>query len=190
MRSMHGGRNAARGDIGRGWCHTWPRACRCTLVSLFAILVLSVCAASAQQRRPETIKSDGGRTLLYVYRPQTVVGILNLDVPFMHLDGKRLTRIRIGGHLAVPVSAGRHRLATTESLLGNDTGKTRGETAITVPGGLTVYLRYTESFKTMTPVVLPKGVFLESTGDYRFVAVPESEALAELAKTTPLELEK
>lgn len=78
----------------------------------------------------------------------------------------------------------------TESLLGNDTGKIRGEAAITVPGGLTVYLRYTESFKTITPVVLPKGVFLESTGEYRFVAVPETEALAEIAKTTPLELEK
>ena len=175
MKSMHG---------------EWPRAWRFTLLSLFAILVLSVCAASAQQRRPETIKSDGGRTLLYVYRPNTFVGILNFDVPFMHLDGRRLTRIRIGGHLVVPVSAGRHRLTTTESLLGNDTGKIRGEAAITVPGGLTVYLRYTESFKSITPIVLPKGVVVESTIDYRFAAVPETEAQAELAKTTPLELEK
>jgi hypothetical protein len=51
-------------------------------------------------------------------------------------------------------------------------------------------LRYTESFKTFTPIDLPKGgAIVESSGDYRFELVPESEALADLAKTKPLEVE-
>src|ERR1051326_1811941 len=62
----------------------------------------------------------------------------------MHLDGQRLTRIRIRGYLAIPVPAGQHKLTTTESLLGNGTAKVRGETTFAVPAGSTVYLRYTE----------------------------------------------
>jgi len=125
-----------------------------------------------------------------VYRPFTLIGIANIDVPFIHLDGQRLTRIRIGGHLVVPVSAGRHKLTTTESLLGSDTGRVRGETTFAIPAGSTLYLRYTEGFRTGVPIVLPGGAFLQSSGIYRFEPVPKSEALAELANTKPLELER
>jgi hypothetical protein len=123
-----------------------------------------------------------------VYRSFTLIGIANIDVPFIHLDGQRLTRIRIGGHLVVPVSAGRHKLTTTESLLGSDTGRVRGETTFAIPASL--YLRYTEGFRTGVPIVLPGGAFLQSSGSYRFEPVPKSEALAELANTKPLELKR
>lgn len=113
-----------------------------------------------------------------------------MDVPFIHLDGRRLTRIRIGGHFVVPVSTATHKLATTESFLGSDTGKLRGETKFSAPAGSTVYLRYTESFGSATAITLPKGGFLETSGDFRFESVPEPEALAAIAKTKPLELEK
>jgi hypothetical protein len=51
-------------------------------------------------------------------------------------------------------------------------------------------LRYTEGFKTVAPIVLPGGAFLSSSGDYRFGPVAKSEALAELANTKPLELDR
>ena len=113
-----------------------------------------------------------------------------MDVPFIHLDGRRLTRIRIGGHLSVSVSPGQHKLTTTESLFGSDTGRIRGQAVFSVPAGTTLYLRYTEGFKTIAPIVLPKGAFLVSSGNYRFEAVLKSEALAEIANTQALELEK
>jgi hypothetical protein len=155
---------------------------------IIAALSLLGCAASGAQDQPGLSKPSGSRTLLYVYRSFTLIGIANIDVPFIHLDGQRLTRIRIGGHLVVPVSAGRHKLTTTESLLGSDTGRVRGETTFAIPASL--YLRYTEGFRTGVPIVLPGGAFLQSSGSYRFEPVPKSEALAELANTKPLELKR
>jgi hypothetical protein len=38
--------------------------------------------------------------------------------------------------------------------------------------------------------VLPGGTFVSSSGDYRFEPVPKPEALAELANTKPLELDR
>jgi hypothetical protein len=159
-----------------------------TLVTatLVALLQLLGFAASAQQRTGPS--SQAAR--LHVYRPSTLIGIGNLDVPFLHLDGKRLTRIRIGGRLSISVSPGKHRLTTTESLLGSDTGKIRGQAIVTVPPGATLYLRYTEGFGSFVPILLPKGVLVVSSGQFRFEAVPKSEALTEISGTQPLELEK
>jgi hypothetical protein len=157
------------------------------LVAALLALSLAGCGATGTQFKPELNKPDGNRALLYVYRPDTIVGVGNADVPFIHLDGQRLTRIRIGGYLAIPVSTGRHKLITTESLLGKDTGRGRGETTFTAPAGSTVYLRYTEGFKRVTPIALPAGIFVESTGEYRFEYVPEAEALVEISKTKALE---
>ncbi len=161
----------------------------------FAALLMSTpllfgCVATGGQFQPEVNKPGANGALLYVYRPHTLIGIANADVPIMHLDGQRLTRIRIGGYLSIPVLPGRHKLTTTESLLGSDTGKVRGETTFSVRAGSTLYLRYTESFKTFVPVVLPAGAAVVSSGDYRFEYVPEAEALAELANTKPLELDQ
>jgi hypothetical protein len=157
---------------------------------MIAVLSLLGCAASSAQDQLGPNKPGGNRTLLYVYRSFTLIGIANFDVPFIHLDGQGLTRIRIGGHLVIPISPGRHKLTTTESLLGSDTGRVRGETTFSAPAGSTLYLRYTESFKTFVPIVLPGGAVVSSSGDYRFEPVPKSEALAELAKTTPLKLDR
>ena len=159
------------------------------VAALVFFVSLAGCASTGTQFQPEATKPDGNRVLLYVYRPGTIVGIANADVSFLHLDGQRLTRIRIGGYLPIPVSKGKHKLTATESLLGKDTGRIRGETTFTAPGGSTVYLRYTESLKSITPIVLPAGVVVLSTGDYRFEFVPEAEALAEIAKTKALELD-
>jgi hypothetical protein len=149
-------------------------------------LLLSGCGASGQQFKAEASKPD--RALLYVYRPSTLIGIGNADVPFLHLDGRRLARIRIGGYLAIPISPGRHKLTTTMSLLGNDTGKIRGEATVAAPVGATIYLRYTEGFKAIVPIPLPVGVVVVSSANYVFEFVPEAEALAELASTQALEL--
>ena len=157
---------------------------------LMSMPLLFGCVATGAQFKPEANKPTANGALLYVYRPHTLIGIANPDVPIMHLDGQRLTRIRIGGYLDIPISAGKHKLTTTESLLGSDTGRVRGETTFSVRAGSTLYLRYTESFKTFVPIVLPVGVAVVSSGDYRFEYVPEAEALAELANTKPLELDQ
>jgi hypothetical protein len=148
------------------------------------------CVATGAQFKPEANKPSVYGALLYVYRPYTLIGTANADVPIMHLDGQRMTRIRIGGYLNVPISAGQHKLTTHESLLGSDTGRVRGETRFSVRAGSTLYLRYTECFKTFVPIVLPVGVVVISSGDYRFEYVPEVEALAELANTKPLEFDQ
>jgi hypothetical protein len=153
-----------------------------------AILILVGCSASGPAFKPELNRPDSSRALLYIYRPDTIIGIGNADVPFLHLDGRRLTRIRIGGHIALPVSPGQHKLATTESLLGNDTGKVRGEATVTVPAGAILYLRYSETFKSIVPIVFPGGVAVITSGQFAFEPVPESEALGELAKTRRLEM--
>jgi hypothetical protein len=158
-------------------------------IALVSTLLLVGCIATGAQFRPDTIKPNANGALLYVYRSPTLIGIANPDVPIMHLDGQRLTRIRIGGYLAVLISQGRHRLTTTESLLGSDTGRVRGETTFSLPAGSTLYLRYTESFKTFVAIPLPTGVAVASSGDYHFEFVSETDALAELASTKPLELD-
>jgi len=156
---------------------------------LAVLVLLAGCGATGTEFKPELNKPDGNHALLYVYRPDTIIGVGNADVPFIHLDGQRLARIRIGGYLAIPASTGRHKLTTTESLLGKDTGKVRGQTTVAAPAGATVYLRYTEGFKRITPIALPAGVFVETTGEYRFEFVPAAEAALEMAKTKALEPE-
>ena len=172
---------------------SWPRLplSRYTRAAvLMSTSLLFGCVATGAQFKPEANKPSTKGALLYVYRPFTLIGIANADVPIMHLDGQRLTRIRIGGYFNVPILPGQHKLTTTESLLGSDTGRVRGETTFSVPAGSTLYLRYTESFKAFVPIVLPVGVAVISSGDYRFEYVPEAEALAELANTKPLEMDQ
>ncbi|HEY2135314.1 MAG TPA: hypothetical protein VGH49_05465, partial [Xanthobacteraceae bacterium] len=93
---------------------------RIKLAAIFVgALLLAGCAAGGPQFRAEANKPAAGRALLYIYRPHTLIGIANPDVSIVHLDGRRLTRIRIGGSLAVPVSPGQHTLTATQSMLGN-----------------------------------------------------------------------
>ncbi len=158
------------------------------VMAALAVVLLSGCGASGPQFQEGLAKPDSGRALLYVYRTNTMIGIINGDVPFMHLDGRRLARIRIGGYAAIPISPGKHRLTTTESLLGEDIGKVRGETTFTVSAGSVVYLRYTEVFESIVPIVVPGAVIVATTGDFRFEAIPEAEARVELASTNALEL--
>jgi Protein of unknown function (DUF2846) len=160
------------------------------VAAVLALTLLTACGATGTSFKPEVDKPQGNRALIYIYRPDTIIGVANADVPFIHLDGRQLARIRIGGYLAIPVTAGKHKLATTESVLGKDTGRVRGETIVTAPPGSTIYLRYTEGFKQITPIVLPVGIFVESVGDYRFEYVPEPEALAGIANTKTLEVDQ
>ena len=156
---------------------------------LLSFLILSGCGASGPQFAPELVKPVPGRALVYVYRPDTLIGIGNADVPFLRLDGRPITRIRIGGHIAFPVTPGRHRLTTTESLLGNDTGKVIGDTTFSTPAGSTAYFRYSQTYKSFVPIILPGVVIVHATANIGFEPVPEAEALAELAQTKRLESE-
>jgi hypothetical protein len=156
------------------------------LLLVAVVWTLAGCAGTEQARFDGKQPPPGG-ALLYVYRSHTLIGIANMDVPIIHLDGRALGRIRIGGYFALPIAPGQHRLTTTESLLGSDTGKVRGETRFSIAAGSTLYLRYTESFKTFAAIPVPHvGVFVDSTGDYRFESIPAAEATAEIAGATLL----
>jgi hypothetical protein len=115
-----------------------------------------------------------------VYREKSMVGILNADGPFLHIDGRRLVRIKMGGYISIPVAPGQHKLTTTESLFGNDTGEVRGQAAVTVPAGMIVYLKYSETFKSMSSIILPSGVYFNSAGNYHFEFVAAPTAKSEM----------
>jgi len=159
------------------------------IVSALFCIALSGCGASGPQFKASPTPDASGNARLYVYRPDTMIGIINWDVPFIHLDDRPLTRIRIGGYLVVPVPAGRHTLKTTESFMGKDTGKVRGQTVFEVEAGSTVFMRYTEKFKTFRPIILPNVTVIDSNGDFRFEPVVEKAALEELKETELLDVE-
>ena len=159
------------------------------LATLAVALFLAGCGASGQPFTTGSIAPQKGSSVLYIYRPKTVIGIGNPDVSFIHLDGKPLTRLRIGGYLAVPVTPGRHKITTTTSLLGADTGNVRAEAAVAASPGRKIYVRYTEAYANFVPIILPKVGALITQWEYRLEEVPESEALSELADTKALELE-
>ena len=126
-------------------------------------------------------KGEGAGTSIYVYREKTIIGIANImDVPFLHIDGRLLERIKMGGYIPIALSPGQHKLTTTESFFTNDTGKVRGQATVTVPAGTTIYLRYSETFKSISPIVLPSGVYVNSTGNYHFELVAEPTAKREM----------
>jgi hypothetical protein len=152
-----------------------------TATGIFVALLLVGIGAALAQSAPQASETDRAKALIYVYRETSLIGIANFDVPFLHIDGRQLTRIRMGGYVPITVSPGQHKLTTTESLFGSDTGKIRGQAIVTVPAGATVYLRYSETFKTFVPVALPKGVYVNSTGNYRFEPVAPSEAKSEMS---------
>ena len=63
------------------------------IAAVVAFLVVSGCGASGESFRAVGTKPARDQALLFVYRPSTVIGIANADVPFVHLDGRRLGRI-------------------------------------------------------------------------------------------------
>lgn len=157
---------------------------------LLVCVLLIACGASGPQFKAAPLANRSlQEVVLYVYRPDTMIGIINFDVPFIHLDGRVLTRVRIGGYLVERVAPGTHKLTTTESLFGGDTGKVRGETTFKAGAGSTIYLRYTEMFKSITPIFLPNVTVISSTGDYRFELVDEATAPKELQETELLRIE-
>lgn len=127
--------------------------------------------------------------LLVVYRPKTVIGGGNFDVPFLNLDDRVLARMRIGGHVIIPTTAGRHTLRTTESLFGQNTDRTRGSTEFDARGGGTAYFRYTESFASITPILIGNVVFVSYAGNYVFELVPEAVAMEELLDTHRMDIQ-
>ena len=126
-------------------------------------------------------KSPGEKALIYVYRETSIIGIANFDVSFLHVDGRRVTRISMGGYIPITVSPGQHKLMTTQSLFGSDTGKIRGQATVMVPAGATMYLRYSEGYKSFVPIVLPGAAFVVSSHYYRFERVTASVAKNEMA---------
>lgn len=116
------------------------------------------------------------------------MGLGNFDVPFLYVDGQRLTRIRIGGYLTIPLQPGLHTVTVTESSFRRDTGKVRAHATFDVSQGEPVYIRYTERFGVRPPLSLstlfsgpPPPVFI-------FYLVKEAFAQKELAETRRLEL--
>ena len=157
-------------------------------VLIIAVLVLAGCGASGASFKQEAIESLGeNETIIYIYRPDTLVGIINFDVSFLHLNGKSLGRIRIGGYLPIVVSQGVYDISTTESMFGNDTGKILAQAKFEVKPGPPVYLRYTEDFEHFIPLVIDNFAIVSYSGAYRFELVSPEEAMPEISKTELLE---
>jgi hypothetical protein len=154
--------------------------------ALIAALLLFRPGIAGAQPTPSVQKSDGERAIIYVYRATSIIGIANFDVSFLHVDGRRLTRISMGGYIPIPVSPGQHKLITTQSLFGSDTGKIRGQAIVTVPAGATVYLRYSEGYKSFVPIILPGAAFVVSSHYYRFERVPGPAAKGAMASMARL----
>ena len=87
----------------------------------------------------------------------------------------------MGGYIPITVSPGQHKLMTTQSLLGSDTGKIRGQATVMVPAGATMYLRYSEGYNSFVPIVLPGAAFVVSSHYYRFERMAASVAKNEMA---------
>jgi hypothetical protein len=157
---------------------------------LALVLLLAGCGASGQPFSTASIAPPKSGAMLYLYRPKTIIGIGNPDVSFVHLDGKPLTRLRIGGYLALPLKPGSHEILATTSLLGADTGNVRAKAVVNVPPAGRIFVRYSEAYKGFVPIILPKVGAVITQMEFRFDEVPESEALGELADTKALELDK
>jgi hypothetical protein len=153
-------------------------------------VLLAGCGASGQPFATASIAPPKSGAVLYIYRAKTIIGIGNPDVSFVHLDGKPLTRLRIGGYLALPLKPGPHEILATTSLLGADTGNVRAKAVVNVPPGGKIFVRYTEAYKGFVPIILPKVGAVITQYEFRFEEVSEGEALGELANTKALELDK
>jgi hypothetical protein len=160
------------------------------IACLTVAVLLAGCGASGQPFATAFIAPPKSGAVLYIYRPKTTIGIGNPDVSFVHLDGRALRRLRIGGYLALPLKPGPHEISATTSLLGADTGNVRAKAVVTVPPGGKMFLRYTEAYKSVVPIILPKVGGVIAQYEFRFEEVPEGEALGELADTKALALDK
>ena len=152
-----------------------------TLSCLLAVLAIgakdTVAQSAGGQRAPVLQEAR-----IVIYRQTSLIGIGNvIDVPFLHVDSKRLGRIRMGGYFSFAVAPGQHKIFTTESFFGGDTGKVRGSATVTVPAGTALYLRYSETFGSITPIPLPIGVIVHSTGVYHFEPVAAATAKSEMS---------
>ncbi len=132
--------------------------------------------------------ADENAATIIVYRPDTFVGSANWDVPILHLNGKSLGPIRINGYMILPVQPGDNHIKTTEVLFGSDTGKIRGDIALSMEQGKTLYLKYEESIRSVVPIPAYNGVAVIVSGAYSFQPVPPETALAELEGTRRLEI--
>ena len=154
-------------------------------ISVFAVLIVALLLVGPKLTSAQPVsgiqQQNQPKTLIYVYRETSLIGIANFDVSFLHVDGRRLTRISMGGFIPIAVSPGQHTLTTTQSLFGSDTGKLRAKATVTVPPGAIMYLRYSEGYKSFLPVVVPGFVAVLSSHYYRFERVPRSEAQSAMA---------
>ena len=99
-------------------------------MALVALALLFHGGGASAQSKTKQDSGDPRGAVIYVYRETMLVGSLNFDVPFLHLDGRQLTRIKMGGYIPIKVSPGTHELTTTESFFGNDSGKIRGRASV------------------------------------------------------------
>jgi hypothetical protein len=154
-------------------------------IRVFAALIVALLVVGPRltfaQQISGTQKPDLAKTFIYVYRETSLIGIANFDVSFLHVDGRRLARISMGGFLPIAVSPGQHTLTTTQSLFGSDTGKLLAQATVTLPPGAIMYLRYSEGYKSFVPVVVPGFVAVLSSHYYRFERVPGPEAKSAMA---------
>ena len=143
------------------------------------------CAVTGQTDL-DAVRPENGRSLLYVYRKSTFVGSANSDVSFLHIDGKPVGRINIGGNRVISVTPGEHKLRTSQSFFGSDTGKSVAEFAVTVSPDATSFVRYEEGLASLSVISVGKTTVGNGTGYFRFEKVEPNIARQEIADTQTL----
>jgi surface antigen len=130
------------------------------LAALLSALILAACGgASGPAFKPE--QTPRNFATVYVYRPHQMVGILSSKARYLNIDDRQVTRIKLGGYIALSTTPGPHTLTSTDfSTFGDtNTGKVMASARFTVTPGSVRCFRYTEGWKSLTAIPSNGTVF-------------------------------
>jgi hypothetical protein len=134
-------------------------------------LVIASCAKPADGPGFQPAASAAGKGIIYVYALSYPYGKAKIDV-----DGKPAAIMEHRGHVAIPVTAGKHTVRARKGCIPlcalYDPGRSR---TVNVPSGGSVYLRIGVVYEGM-PGTIP--LYSE-----RFEQMPEETALMEIRQT-------
>lgn len=113
---------------------------------------LGACTADGPRFRPVDLEGSG-KGVIYVYRPFTLNGVGDPEIPYIYLNGEYKGRMRIDGHFVFLVEPGKHTVSARDIFLAFFTYD-MGKAEVTVEEGKSYYLRY---FHITTPAFLGLG---------------------------------
>lgn len=80
------------------------------ITPLFILVCMLCSCALAYGPRFSGVEPAPGRTLVYVYRANTISGFAMSAKPMIVVDGKKYRTIKIGGYFPIGLEPGRHEI--------------------------------------------------------------------------------